>query len=160
MLQFVIIAIRDYDWTINPRDVPTLEQLRDQAQRALDTNDEAMGRLTQPKLEEALNNICGGFQDLLQASLIFRLGAGELAQNQRLGSMLGEFKQRFLAKEDQHSPAMIQLRSDIGALVDEIVKGLGDRGKLPCQKCGQLRRPPTRTSPLCEHCGFNPLALH
>ncbi|MCI0490202.1 MAG: hypothetical protein L0229_26715, partial [Blastocatellia bacterium] len=162
-LQFCQIAIRDYAWVIEPQKMQSLQAVVNQAQLALDINDESSGRLLKQPLENALNQTCAGFIDLVEASWIYRVGMGKPDQSLNLGNSLEEYKRRVLGGEDPNNPALQELRFvKIQGLVKEIMEGLDETGKVECENppCHKMRRPPTPANPRCEHCGFNPFAIH
>lgn len=148
------IATRDYDWVIEARKIQSLESLVDRARRALDTNDEAAGRLVKPELERALNDTCGGIMDLVHASLFYRHGLGELDQRQRLGSLLEEYKRRVLGGGDPRSAEIKDLRDvKIRDLVQEIMEWVNGRGTISCPHDSHHKTRPYPLVQVCDVCG-------
>ena len=126
------------------------------AERALASNDEATCRLVKNQLEEVVSKHCGKFHDLVLATCVYNAGLGRLDQKQRLGSLLQEFKSRFLAKEDQNSAGMRELRDvKIAGAVSEIFDGLGQGSLVPCKGCHKEIPKPTKGNPSCPKCGYN-----
>jgi ribosomal protein L37AE/L43A len=159
-LALVRIAVREYDWAIKSENLEILRSLLERAEQALERKDEINGRVVLEELKQALSSICGGIDDLLYASLAFRHGMGDLDQNQRLGSMLVEFKRRVLEGEDPNSGEAGKLRGEqIPRLVQEILERLGDQDKIVCENCQNKRVRPSPLHPNCEHCGHIPLGL-
>lgn len=153
-------AIHDCNWAIQPAQIRDLQSVADRVRRALDTEDEATGRLIKPELDRILDDACRGIYDLVEASWVFRAGIGALDQNRKLGAMLEEYKQRFLRGEDPRSPAMEELRFEkIKRLMQEIIEGLGDRDKVECKNCHQLIPPPTPSRRTCPNCGSDQLGV-
>jgi len=153
------VAIHEFDWCLQESAIRSLSELVAKAERAMETNDEAGGRLLLNALKGAMDQHCGGLMDLIEAAFVRRMGIGQLDQNQRLGAKLDEFKRRVTENEPPQSPAMRKLRDEINAVKQEILAGLGSAGKVECQFCHKMRTPPSPMAPKCEHCGGNPFVL-
>lgn len=153
---FAHVAINEFTWTIQPVKLERLKSVASKAQRALDANDEASGRLVKDELDAALQDGCGFMFDLIEATLVYRARVGSPAKNQQLGNLLEEFQQRVRRGEDQNGSTVRGLRDRIGALVQEICGGLGKESEVECKKCQKMRPPVTQVRPKCPHCGFDP----
>jgi molecular chaperone DnaK len=149
-------AVNEYAWALKPDQTEEISKVVQRAERALKANDEATCRLVKSELEDVVAKHCGKFNDLLIATCIYNGGIGRLDQKQRLGSLLQEFKRRFLAGEDQNSAGMQELRNvKIAGILEEILGGLGQGALVPCQGCHKEIPKPTKSNPKCPKCGYN-----
>jgi hypothetical protein len=157
-VSFGHVAINEYSWSIDHLKVDQVKRAISRAERAVDTNDEAGGRIAADELERTLQDACGHFFDLVEAMLVYRSGMGSVDKNQRLGNLLEELKQRVRRGENQDGPSITGLRAEVNLLKNEILGGLDQQETVECQnlKCRKQRPKPTQMNPRCPHCGFDP----
>ena len=140
--------------------IQTLQGLADRARTALDNNDADTGRLLETEMATALESLCGGIYDLIEATYICHFGLGDMDQRQRLGNQLEDFKRRVLGGESPSGEPLQELRNEkIKGLVQEILVGLDKKGWIKCTSCGQDRPPVTPLKPQCPTCGFDPTGV-